>query len=394
MPIPLVASRHWRERFGNAEYIVTKQVRVYPTLFAELRLRIVSPNRTIGPEFLDLMRESFTDHAKLLKGDVSNALFGDRHAINHGISGHFTIDVRSPSSLSHSHPSRERQAPIVKLASLDRSKRIQITSSTRLLTQRVVDATALALAQRVVVPVLWASFENGDLDRPSVMRELAECILISQLPEHYVYSKKLSPHILPWSYQRRVFEAVAKVLKLFDMERDLTRKMAEWLRGVPVTRALFLLDCSYPVAQRMRSTLRRLAGARPSVTLKPPVETVLKYLVLAYLRDQYLMEEDPQRYRIPEDRYGVRTANQIRNGVLELERQLEITPRHKKEDFYPIPGKALESLMRVGLVNTVTMQRTSSRLGFRINPENAHVLRLLIDTRTSFDSSKIRSYGV
>ena len=106
------------------------------------------------------------------------------------------------------------------------------------------------------------------------------------------------------------------------------------------------------------------------------------------------MTEDPQRYRIPDDRLGRRSANMIDRGTSKLEEHLGSSVTHKRSDLYPVPGPALQALMQMGLIKSVSSHKTSARMQFQVNLDKKEVLIRIAELTREMDESDIIKLGV
>lgn len=392
MPIPLVAKRVYRVSFDSVEYHVVQEAHVFPSLYAEVKRKITSSRGvTIPPELIHSQREQFIHSLNEIKHNISKALFRARGVIHPSFSGCFRIDQVSSKKVNtnHSHYHLE-------FAQSNKPAIIRHHSQcSRLLLRRLNTAISSAFAQRVIVPVLWHTICDVGLSNKRAIREMIDCIFISHSPLHYIHSNRLLASLLPWSYQRRAFEKVAEKLGLLDTEKNLREEFTEWIQQFNANDLLFLMDCSEPLRSKLARTLKRLYQPSSTPELEPPTLNIFDYLVFAFLHDQILMEDDPQRHRIAEDRMGSRTAHQIHKGAqkLEGENPQRYSPAHEKSDLYPVPGTSLQVLRRMRLITTLTSKKTSATMTFRVNFDNDQVVHYCIKKRSEIERGKVCEWG-
>ncbi len=389
MPVPLIAKHAYHETFDSAEFHVVQEILVYPSLYAEVRRRITTSTQAkIPAELVKSQRDQLFNGLKETKHIISKALFGCKDQIRPSFSDCFQIDLIKSGKQDSSHSS-------FSIVSIQNNNHVTIevgSQTSKLLMQRLCNAVFFAFAQRVVIPVLWHTVRDSDISHRRAIRELIECLFISHSSHHYVYSKKLTAHILPWSYQRRAFEKIADTIGLAKIELDLKKEFTDWLQQFQSKDVIFLAGCTEPLKSKLVPTINRLFQLPGMPKLDSPILNVFDYLVLAFLHDQLLMEEDPQRFRIAEDRMGVRTANQIHIGAQILEGRFpdRYTQPHEKTDIYPVPGKLLDSLKQLQLITTLASRKTSAKMTFRININNHQVIKYCIQIKKEFDNKDIR----
>ncbi len=391
MPLPLVARKLTRTAVDAVHLHIIHEVRVYPTLYSEQRVKIIAPGRETIPE--QVARDIFPEIRQMysrMRATLSKALFGCRETIGASPSSWFTIDIRG----GRGSTGKRRRAVTIKATPDNTRFNVTLGEYERVFARRAAEAVAVALAHRTVSPALWSAFVNPECDIRS-RREIIECILVAQNPDYHERSKRETPHILSHYYQRDIYEYVAGRFQLDRMYQRFTRQFVETLCGLPLADALYLSQATPPLGGLILTTLaRRCEKQERPPALTGPTKAILHYLILAYARDSRLVREDPQRYRIPEERVGLRTANKIHNGASRLEAAYsqEYTPRHSKEDIYEVPGRVLSSLLEMGLIEMREYKRTSASVAFRVRPENPMVRQVTLDLMTAFPGS-IAEYG-
>lgn len=393
-PIPLTATRSGQEDIGGSVLAVTEQVRILPTLFAEYRFRSTPFDTDHGDSewpggLIDRAQERIHD----VKTSVSKVLFGNQASISTSFSGFFTIDIQvaeSPSGgtrvSSHKYPATvavEGNTVTVKT----------VPNASRLFVDRLTDGVTLALAQRVLLPSLWARIRTLDLTRAVTFRELVEALFLSNGPRYYTHSRKATPHLLPCAYQRRVFEVVSDSLGLIQLEEEIRKDFGDFMISVPIQRLLPLLDVSEPLRSEMAASLRRLTMRHELFELKAPLRTVFDYLTVANLRDSYLSETEPDIHFRPESKRGWRTGNQIMKGVRRMEDCCDIQQRLSQDMLYPIPGTVLQDLLRIGVIRADETAKTSARWVFAVGPDTDTAKRNMVDLRSRFTTSKMLELG-
>ena len=387
MPIPLIAQHASQLIQDRQQFHVVNEIRIYPNLFAEAIVRVSTPmHRPIPTPLIEQVASTFRSELGATRRKISMALFGDKEAIRSSFSNFFTIDVN-----------REARLAGRKLYSINTSGknkiRVALRISSRLFAQRIVEGVSLAIVQRIVNPILWSHLKNINYDEPSEIREMIETLLVSNSQNHYVYSKKTVPHILPWGYQRQAFEIIAKKMNVRSIDEDIRGEFIEWLDQIPFNELIPLLDCTPPLGPSLKTGLaRRLRDPSPP-HLQPPASTLFDYLVLAYLADRYKMLENPTVYKIAADRLGLRTANKIDEGMTRLEQKTEYRPHHKKSDLYEVPGPTLRALSGLGLITSVELRKTQARMAFRVNHDNQYVRQRCIELKQKLTVNEIGKYG-
>ena len=394
VPIPVVAKKHWEESSDKANLSLTEYVRLYPTLFAEVRL-VLSPmtESSIPVHLQEEVGEGFRDRLQDIRRRISLALFGDPMFIYSSFSNYFTLNVCRSGISPHAFEVARGQYGTTVRAEGNTYTVQTDESASHLFVDRLVDSACLALAQRVVVPVLWSQLKTTPIEHAGILTELLECVALCHRAKYFIHSSKLEPHFLSNSYQRRMFEFVARALGLDSVEADLRKAIAGWLQSIPVMRAMPLLECSEPLRAELMATLRRLTSGTKDLDLKPPTGTVFRYLVLAYLRDGILSHWDPQRFLVPNEDIGRRSVHSIQKGVLGLEAGLEKQERVDLHDLYPVPGRILQTLTDFGLVSPSAIRRTRARVAFRANSASTIVAEACTEALATHTKDEIIQLG-
>ena len=391
MPIPLVAVKTARERFDGTVFNIVRSVRIYPTLYAEYRLKISTPAAAMIPEdYQRLKKQEFDAELKTVQRSLYTVLFGRGTYFRRRFSRSFTVELLTDwiswfcvdeISVTSSKPRR--------------TTLIEIEGNVcKRFVSRAIEAAELALAQRVIAPVLWTGITAATTTSMKHIRELMECVFVSHNPDYYTGLSKLHPFILPSDYQRVIFRSMADILGLYSLRDELQNHLVTWLSSLPRSRLTALTMCTPPLKGTITAMVQRIAMELSDTYLRPPAKTVFDYLVLAHLRDTILMTEDPQRYRIPDDRLGRRSANMIDRGTSKLEEHLGSSVTHKRSDLYPVPGPALQALMQMGLIKSVSSHKTSARMQFQVNLDKKEVLIRIAELTREMDESDIIKLGV
>ncbi|MHA1770963.1 MAG: hypothetical protein ACTSYL_10835 [Candidatus Thorarchaeota archaeon] len=388
MPIPLVARKSQQVVISKREYHRVDEVRVYPSLFAQAVTKITSSvDKPIPPPVATKIASEFNDALGEIKQRLSKSLFRERGAIAPNFSNFFTLKTST-------RPSDNKRSYSVEYHPEKNTISMTTATGSRILLRRLSEAVSLSLAQRTVIPILWNALMRTTFKRTPIIKELTESLLIAHAPTYYIYSDKLSPHILPWGYQRRAFETIAKKLELEKMEQKIKREFLDWLASIPPRDTVLLVDCSEPLGSQIGRALLRIAAKATDLDMQPPLKTLFDYLVLAYLHDKQLMDTDPSFHKIPDDRLGLRTTNKIDEGMTRLERTKRYAPRHKKTDLYEVPGPLVQQLKVLGVITSQSVQMTSASMGFRIVDDNSHVVRRCIELAKSMSPNDRAELGV
>jgi len=244
-----------------------------------------------------------------------------------------------------------------------------------------------------MIPALWNEFLSLGEDQLSERRDLIETLLISNNPDYYLHSEKLSPQLLCYSYQRKAYEYVARLHDLKKMSTDVQKKFADWLKAASVHEVLPLLECTSPLREKLKKSVERIAGRRETVNLEPPHSTVFEYLVFAYLLDEYRHRTKATYSDLAPDRFGIRTRNQIWNGTKRIESERNPSEALEKTQLYADKYSILQGLVNVNLAEKVSITRTSADWGIRVVVESPHVTRALAAKKASSPPEDIARFG-
>ncbi len=377
VPLPLKASRSIRQTINGTIYPTYSDIRIFPSLFAEFRQRILVADPTVYGQDERQLVIAHIRQSKRVRRDLSHALFGSGNVIASEFSMPFHIRVTRNRGRVSKQVSGGKYPTFIAM----NDGKVTISGNSKggsLLLSRVLEAVVLALAQRVTVPNLWNRIRDLDTVPSYVLTEIFETLFIALAPEYNIHSRRDTPHILNHRYQRKAFEMVAKSLGLQEMFGSITKEFVEVIQGFPVFKLTPLLQVSEPLASKTRSTIRRFSSSRPDHELQPPVRTVVEFLTREFLKDKMSYEYGWGESHRPMDRWGLRTANQVLKGVRALEDEKGISPRIKQEEIYHRSNSILHHLHGLGIVRTAETKRTSASIVYGINPDDPTVEKMML----------------
>lgn len=391
-PIPMVARCAYQTSYKDSLIDVTDEVRLFPACLIEYRMKLVPLSKMTGNTLSQTAENTFRKRLKSYRSDIEKALLMDS-SIDASFSDIFEsqiLKVKNPTSgvkfAYQKYNARCRvDSGVIRVETLP--------SATRLFLDRILDSISYAQAHRIMIPSLWNTLRQHT-ENPTELKQISECLLINYNPRHYLYSDKISPHILPHSYERKVFEVVSQWFDLLSMTKDVTRQFASLIKTLPFNSVLKLVECSEPIRSDLSTLTKRTLNSTNVYPLKPPLSTVFDYLAVAYLRDSYVHEDDPSVKFIVESRRGARNARQIVKGCKRVEQFFGIKDRVKKNLLYPSPGQLILELERIGLVSIQQHSKTSSNYVFRINKEADTSKKRLLHLSKSLKREDIKKLGV
>ncbi|MFO7835131.1 MAG: hypothetical protein R6V83_00605 [Candidatus Thorarchaeota archaeon] len=372
----------------------TEIVNIYPSLFAEYRLKIAPVDSDKVPaSWLDNCSSFIHDSHRHLRPALSRTLFGKRDAIAARFSNFFTLRIE----YRKGEPRGTKVAYDTYTSALTSEGPLIIlrtaTQASGLFQRRMMKAVSLALSQRIMIPALWNDFVTVGESQQNEKRELIEALMVNNNPAHYLHSEKLTPQILCYSYQRRAYEFVAGLHDIKIMSEDVKNKFGGWLQAAAVHEALPLLECTSPLREKLKKGIDRIAGRRETVDLNPPHSTVFDYLVFAYLLDEYRHRNKATYSDLIPDRFGIRTRNQIWNGSKRIESHLDIETKLEKSQIYADKHDILQGLANLNLAEKVSITRTSADWGIRVVEDSPHVTRALAAKKAEFGPEEVSMLG-
>ncbi|MGV9170334.1 MAG: hypothetical protein ACOC38_10395 [Promethearchaeia archaeon] len=368
-----------REMEADGERLqATELLSIYPSLFAEHRLKVSPVDAAKVPEsWLDSCSSVIHDSQRHLRPAIAKTLFGKANAIASRFSNFFTLKIEyrkgEPRGTKVAYGS-------YRSALTSEGSLIVLRTSPQasaLFQKRIVKGISLALTQRIMIPALWNEFLSLNPDQLNEKRDLIETLLISNNPDYYLHSEKLSPQLLCYSYQRKAYEYVAGIHDLKKLSSDVKKKFAGWLKAASLHEALSLLECTSPLREKLKRSIERIAGRREKVDLKPPHSTVFDYLVYAYLLDEYRHRNRETYHNLAPDRFGIRTRNQIWNGTKRIESEVNPQKTLEKAQLYHDKHSVLHGLVNLNLAEKLSITRTSADWGIRVFEESPQVIRAL-----------------
>lgn len=392
--IPIVAVRKSIKTYSGEIIDVFEQIRIFPTCFCEYQMQITSPKHPLkNKNILTDIKQTFRNNLPEIQHGLSLALFGDERMVSTSFSDVFVTLIKiseNPSGLRISPFDTEETTIKVKSNVIVETS----PSNKRVFIDRVRDAISLALAYRVMIPVLWTTLLRLDFKDEQALREIIEIVFLHTSPKYYIHSDKLTPHILSKSYQRKAFEVLFHELELNSIQKKLRTEFIDWLDTIPLELIVNLLSCSQPLRGELARTLRKMKHKPVEFDLSPPTSTIFTYLTCAYLRDRYLMFESPDLHRFPKERIGLRTANQILNSAKKIENVFKIERRVEKDDIYRVPSKVLQVLMEIGIVISEETHKTSAPMAFRINPDSPTAIQSCLMLQNNNEITLLHELGI
>ncbi len=394
MPMPLVAKKIQHDTVGAEHFDLVWSVRLYPSLFAEYRLQI-SPNGPylVDESWLGTLHSEFNSRLRLVKRSIEKLLFVGRLRVGRRFSPTERVEVFAHRTkvAAGAEPFSKIEVSFPGLHTMSIVIRPHIS---REFERRVTDAALLAFAHRNSIPAIWNLLRTSGDSSMVKVRDLLQSLYYSLNPLKYSVRVDFYENALASSYQRHVYSEVANRLRLLERFKKLKREVRDFVQSLSVREVLVLADVAPDLRGAITSYFRQGHSDTAKLEIGGPMLTVLDYLALAFLRDDYLVEMDPQRYRIADELLGARTANQIERGASNLvastRRRYE---RVRRSDLYPVPGPTLETLRNLRLILYLQSRRTSSALSFRVNTENGLIVDRLLSLRDSFLTNDILSLG-
>ncbi len=393
VPIPLVAHKERRECFKDIFYNLVHSVRIYPSLFVEYRLSIsTSAPLFIDEEYVKSKKTTFQSSIGRVKRAIEHLLFDKNFRIRRRFSSTERIDLVTRGANFDDAESYELDVlfeeprTTIILGGPSRSKKFK---------DRLLYAATLPFAHRVTFTSIWNVLLSDEAKAFNKMYDMVYCLLYTLNPKWHINDEYSLVYCLPSSYLRHVYQKIASAIKLKQKYEFIRDKLQDFTRTLSISDALALANLPHFIRDDFTSILQKVYTSDAELHMEGPLLTVFDYLLFAFLRDGLLMQTNPQRYRIPDDRLGSRSANQIDKGSNNLAKKYNgMYTRVKRSELYPVPGKTLETLRNLGLIEYLESNMTSASLSFRISLSNPYVLRRLVNLRKALSNKYFFNLGV